>query len=129
MNGEGFDAVRVVLLLFDVFFEACQEVTFCKLLLSGLVVFVAVRVVDFCLVVPVGGGDGFEFVFPGFFGEVVFGFAEECHLGVEVFCAGVGAFVVGCSDDGGVAHGVFTFLVSRLVRVVLLGFRCRLCRF
>ena len=91
--------------------------------------FVAVGVVDFCLVVSVGGGDGFEFVFPCFFGEVVFGFAEEGELGVEVFCAVVGAFVVGCTDDGGVAHGVFTFLVSRLARVVWRGFRCRLRRF
>ena len=91
--------------------------------------FVAVGVVDFCLVVSVCGGDGFEFVFPGFFGEVVFGFAEEGELGVEVFCAVFGAFVVGCSDDGGVAHGVCVFLFSRLVRVVWLGFRCRLRRF
>lgn len=91
--------------------------------------FVAVGVVDFCLVVSVGGGDGFEFVFPCFFGEVVFGFAEEGELGVEVFCAVVCAFVVGCTDDGGVAHGVFTFLFSGLVRVVWRGFRCRLRRF
>ena len=83
--------------------------------------FVAVRVVDFCLVVSVGGGDGFEFVFSGFFGEVVFGFAEECHLGVEVFCTVFGAFVVGCSDDGGVAHGVCVFLFSGLV-VDVFGF-------
>lgn len=74
--------------------------------------FVAVRVVNFCLVVPVSGSDGFEFTLPCFFSEVVFGFAEECHLGVEVFCAGVGAFVVGCSDDRGVAHGVCVFLSS-----------------
>lgn len=91
--------------------------------------FVAVGVVDFCLVVSVCGGDGFEFVFPGFFGEVVFGFAEEGEQGVEVFCAVVCAVVVGCTDDGGVAHGVFTFLVSRLARVVWLGFRCRMSRF
>lgn len=112
MNGEGFDTVRVILLLFDVFFESGQEVTFCKLLLSDFIVFVVVRVVNFCLVVPVSGGDGFKFTLPCFFGEVVFGFAEECHLGMEVFCAGVGAFVVGCSDDGDVTHGVCVFLFS-----------------
>lgn len=91
--------------------------------------FDAVGVVDFCLVVSVCGGDGFEFVFPGFFGKVVFGFAKECELGLEVFCAVVCAFVVGCSDDGGVTHSVCAFLFSRLVRVVWLGFRCRLCPF